>query len=474
LDEGQEIVSNLRQLSLIPQVCYRDSEPINLYHKVGHGTLDMYVLSPAKDSKEVREFLQKWNNNDQKLFANQKTSKDFVFPLQNLASVCALLVWQPANPEDTITRILFPGSSPQNKIFEGLDRIKSLEFIKHPVCSEKSLAPTTIIKTKQSMLEKIIQPEKKIPVDNKKDKTPKPQTDNIMETEMKNGEVNGVQPEKVAPVKKSDSTESEKSISKPKKIIENGEKIEKPRPKLRTELRPKARSDSQQRKVKTAEKKPSPTTPKKQVNGEPRMKPKASPTATPAKSAKDANNRKVVESKIKAAPKKEPAKPIVEKKEVKTERKPISRRPKDISKLSGSPAKKVNGVQKPDSISRRGKLDKEGTTDSSTVSTPSADQDSILKKDISKLTTDEIQNLKAQELADLKEEQEAVKEIEAVFRKGELHEDKPSDFRKIKDLSIDDKLENEEYLIIEKTEIEQDLGNETNKEERNAEDRSRQ
>jgi microtubule-associated protein 1 len=465
LDEGQEIVSNLRQLSLIPQVCYRDSEPINLYHKVGHGTLDMYVLSPAKDSKEVREFLQKWNNNDQKLFANQKTSKDFVFPLQNLASVCALLVWQPANPEDTITRILFPGSSPQNKIFEGLDRIKSLEFIKHPVCSEKSLAPTTIIKTKQSMLEKIIQPEKKIPVDNKKEKTPKPQTDNIMETEMKNGEVNGVQPEKVAPVKKSDSTESEKSISKPKKIIENGEKIEKPRPKPRTELRPKARSDSQQRKVKTAEKKPSPTTPKKQVNGEPRMKPKASPTATPAKSAKDANNRKVVESKIKAAPKKEPAKPIVEKKEVKTERKPISRRPKDISKLSGSPAKKVNGVQKPDSISRRGKLDKEGTTDSSTVSTPSADQDSILKKDISKLTTDEIQNLKAQELADLKEEQEAVKEIEAVFRKGELHEDKPSDFRKIKDLSIDDKLENEEYLIIEKTEIEQDLGNETNKEE---------
>ncbi|KAH0811211.1 hypothetical protein GEV33_011577 [Tenebrio molitor] len=465
LDEGQEIVSNLRQLSLIPQVCYRDSEPINLYHKVGHGTLDMYVLSPAKDSKEVREFLQKWNNNDQKLFANQKTSKDFVFPLQNLASVCALLVWQPANPEDTITRILFPGSSPQNKIFEGLDRIKSLEFIKHPVCSEKSLAPTTIIKTKQSMLEKIIQPEKKIPVDNKKEKTPKPQADNIMETEMKNGEVNGVQPEKVAPVKKSDSTESEKSISKPKKIIENGEKIEKPRPKPRTELRPKARSDSQQRKVKTAEKKPSPTTPKKQVNGEPRMKPKASPTATPAKSAKDANNRKVVESKIKAAPKKEPAKPIVEKKEVKTERKPISRRPKDISKLSGSPAKKVNGVQKPDSISRRGKLDKEGTTDSSTVSTPSADQDSILKKDISKLTTDEIQNLKAQELADLKEEQEAVKEIEAVFRKGELHEDKPSDFRKIKDLSIDDKLENEEYLIIEKTEIEQDLGNETNKEE---------
>ncbi|XP_063908834.1 microtubule-associated protein futsch isoform X2 [Zophobas morio] len=468
LEEGQDIVSNLRHLSLIPQVCYRDSEPINLYHKVGHGTLDMYVLSPAKDSKEVREFLQKWNNNDQKLFANLRTNKEFVFPLQNLVSICALLVWQPANPEDTITRILFPGSSPQNKIFEGLDKIKSLEFIKHPVCSEKSLAPTTIIKAKQSVIERIIQPEKKIPLDNKKEKIHKPPE--VIDTEMKNGEINGVQPtEKGVPVKKSDSTESEKSISKPKKIIENGEKIDKSKPKPRSEFRSKPRSESQQRKVKTAEKKPSPTTPKKQVDkiDEPhKPKPKPSPTSTPAKSAKDANNRKVVESKIKAAPlKKEPPKPISDKKEVKVERKPISRRPKDISKLAGSPSKKVNGVQKPDSISRRGKLDKEGTTDSSTVSTPSAEQDSILKKDISKLTSDEIQNMKAQELADLKEEQEAVKEIEAVFRKGELQEDKPSDFRKVKDVSIDDKLESEEYLIIEKTEIQQDLVNEPNKEE---------
>ncbi|XP_008201097.2 microtubule-associated protein futsch [Tribolium castaneum] len=460
LDEGQDIVSNLRHLSLTPQVCYRDSEPINLYHKVGHGTLDMYVLSPAKDSKEVREFLQKWNNNDQKLFANPKVNKDFVFPLQNLVSICALLVWQPANPEDTITRILFPGSSPQNKIFEGLDRLKSLEFIKHPVCSEKSLAPTSIIKTKQSMIERIIQsekPEKKIPVDNKK--PPKP--DNI-DSELKNGEINGVAPEKGQPVKKSDSTESDKSITKTKKIIENGDK---PKPKPKTELKPKARSESQQRKIKNVEKKPSPTTPKKQVNGEPKPKPKASPTATPAKSAKDENNRKVVESKIKSAPKREPPpKPPVEKKEPKTERKPISRRPKDISKLSASPQKKVNGVQKPDSISRKGKLDKEGTTDSSTVSTPSADQDSILKKDISKLTTDELQNLKAQELADLQEEQEAVKEIEAVFRKSELQEEKSSDFRKVKDISLDDKLESEEYLIIEKTEIVPEVAD-ANKEE---------
>lgn len=120
MDEGQEIVSNLRHLGMNPQVCYRDSEPINLYHKVGHGTLDMYVLSPSRDAKEVREFLQKWNQSDQKLFANSRFSRDFSFPIQNLVSIAALLVWQPANPTDTITRILFPGSSPHKKILKDL------------------------------------------------------------------------------------------------------------------------------------------------------------------------------------------------------------------------------------------------------------------------------------------------------------------------------------------------------------------
>lgn len=465
LEEGQEIVSNLKHLSLTPQVCYRDSEPINLYHKVGHGTLDMYVLSPAKDSKEVREFLQRWNSHDQKLFASQKF-KEFVFPLQNLVSICALLVWQPANPEDTITRILFPGSSPQNKIFEGLDKIKNLEFIKHPMCTEKSLTPTAVIKSKQSVLEKLIQSDKKpSSIDNKIDKKEKNLKPDIIDNEIKNGHVNGITSEKIITVKKSDSTESEKSEKtlKLKKMIENGDKApEKPKFKPKSEPRSKPRSESQQRKVKSSEKKPSPTTPKKtiekeKVNGEAKPKQKFSPSATPAKSTKDANNRKVLESKIKAAPpppaKKEPLKPPI--KETKVERKPISRRPKDVSKTAASPSKKVNGVQKPDSLSRRGKLDKEGTTDSSTVSTPSAEQETIFRKDISKLTTDEIQNLKAEELADLKEEQEAVKEIEAVFRKSEHIDEKTTDFRKIKDLSLDDKLESEEYLIVEKTETEQ-------------------
>ncbi|EDW25887.1 GL14252 [Drosophila persimilis] len=151
-ERGHGIVSDLKSLDLKPQSCYRNQEPINLYHKVGHGTLDMYVISPARDSKEVKEFMQKWNAGDQRLFS-ARDSKDFNFPLQNLVSICALLVWQPANPDDTITRILFPGSTPDFKIQEGLEKLKHLEFMKHSTCTAKSIAPAiqTVASTRKSL-----------------------------------------------------------------------------------------------------------------------------------------------------------------------------------------------------------------------------------------------------------------------------------------------------------------------------------
>lgn len=475
LEEGHEIISNLQHLSLTPQSCYRDSEPINLYHKVGHGTLDMYVLSPAKDSREVREFIHKWNNNDQKLFAYPKNNKDFTFPVPNLVSICALLVWQPANPEDNITRILYPGSTPQHKIFEGLDKIKHLGFIKHPVCSESSLTPSmsaTALKAK-SIIDRIVpeqKPSKRIFENKQKEKLTK---DSDIKTKLENKIIeNGDTTESVEKqIKKSESTEGDKiatKVQKPKKLDTEKEVIEKTEDKQKTkkdetkakvDIKLKQRSESQQRKPKPPEKKASPTTPKKTIdsklNGEtPKPKPagKASPQATPAKSAKEANNRRVVESKYKQTAK-PPTKPVPEKKEVK-ERKPVTRKAKEApaTKPPSSPLKKVNGVTKGEAVTRKARLDKEGTTDSSTVSTPSADQESMLKKDISKLTPEEIEKLKAQELADLKEEQEVVKEIEAVFRKGEIVKDKFSDMRKIKDLSVEEK-EKEEYLIIEKEEL---------------------
>lgn len=514
-----------------PQSCYRDSEPINLYHKVGHGTLDMYVLSPAKDSREVKEFLQKWNSNDQKLFGTRKDPKEFSFPMPNLVSICALLVWQPANPSDTITRLLFPGSTPQHKIFEGLDKLKHLEFLKHPVCTAKSLTSSGSIlgfsKTKpikaSTMLDKILPNEQKSQkiIDNKpiKEKSPPQLIENkqkenkiLQQEEKKTPEMNGTAKEENKSDKvviKSNSVDSDKSGSEAKKSDVNGKDVEiilenksevktkakiDSKPRLENKQKPtqKARSESMTRRTvekktkieRKVESKPSPPTPKKavdaKVNGVPKDKDiskpkllsktgvKSSPSSTPAKSTKDANNRKVVESKMKPSAKKEaPSKPPAEKKEPapKLERKPISRRPKAVSPARGgkapaSPSKKPVLRTDKNGIGRTIKLDKEGTTDSSAVSTPSADQDTK-KIDVTKLSKTELEELKAKELADLKEEQEVVKEIEAVFRKDEkLNSSEQSDLRKIKDVSIDDKTtegdeEEEEYLIVEKEEVEQ-------------------
>merc|ERR1712130_264741 len=143
--EGNTIIDNLRILNLKPQICFRDNvcDPINLYHKVGHGKLDMYVLNPSKDSREVREFLSRWHDDSGHLGKFKSginvDGKELWLPIANLVSICALLIWYPANPNDTITRLLFPGSTPQHKIFKGLEKLKRLECLKQPVCSPSSI-----------------------------------------------------------------------------------------------------------------------------------------------------------------------------------------------------------------------------------------------------------------------------------------------------------------------------------------------
>merc|ERR1711874_894612 len=143
--EGNTLMENLRILNLKPQICFRDNicDPINLYHKVGHGKLDMYVLNPSKESREVKEFLSRWGD-DMGHLGKFKSGinvdgKELWLPIANLVSICALLIWQPANPNDTITRLLFPGSTPQNKIFKGLEKLRKLECLKYPAVSPSTL-----------------------------------------------------------------------------------------------------------------------------------------------------------------------------------------------------------------------------------------------------------------------------------------------------------------------------------------------
>merc|ERR1712107_698499 len=106
-----------------------------------------YVLNPSKESREVKEFLSRWSEDIGQL-GNMKAGinvdgKELWLPIANLVSICALLVWHPANPNDTITRLLFPGSTPQHKIFKGLEKLKKLECLKKPVCSPSELHEST-------------------------------------------------------------------------------------------------------------------------------------------------------------------------------------------------------------------------------------------------------------------------------------------------------------------------------------------
>merc|ERR1719431_501476 len=89
------------------------------------------------------EFLSRWGD-DMGHLGKFKSGinvdgKELWLPIANLVSICALLIWQPANPNDTITRLLFPGSTPQNKIFKGLEKLRKLECLKYPACSPSTL-----------------------------------------------------------------------------------------------------------------------------------------------------------------------------------------------------------------------------------------------------------------------------------------------------------------------------------------------
>ncbi|KMQ97266.1 microtubule-associated protein futsch [Lasius niger] len=543
-DIGQEMVLNLRHINLRAHPCYRDSEPINLYHKVGHGTLDMYVLSPSKDSREVREFLSKWHASDSKLFAgsHKKDSNNLTFPIQNLVSICALLVWQPANPEDNITRILFPGSTPQHKIFEGFERLKHLDFLKHPVCSAKTLSPSTSLATlrdkpikKFGLIEKeskkISEPKKREPSEPKSIKTADeaiskttPQSTPIIptsksKTEMKTKKVaenkkietEAKESKKIEKELKEIKRESKKELIKVDKLEKREDEIKKadlikpesdktaskeikepkikPEPKKKetkesktaikaeprkTEVTPKPKLSEKKTRLSGAEKKDavksSPTTPKKTLNGtatrtemskavpKTRPAPKVIPSL-PAKSAKEANNRKVVEQKkseVEKSAVKDTAAPVVKMsaKPKPTDRKPISRRTKPVSpskaRMPGSPAKSTRSTpttsvkSDKDGVIRKVKGDR-GTTDSSTVSTPSGIEPEAVKpidKSLIEQSEDmSLDSIESKVLADLKEEREVVEEIEAVLQKAE----------RIEETRKDDRFEGDDEITAEAT-----------------------
>ncbi|NXO03225.1 MAP1A protein, partial [Rhinopomastus cyanomelas] len=125
-------------------------EPITLFHKMGVGKLDMYVLNPVKDSKEMQFLMQKWAGNSKAktgiILANGKEGE---ISVPYLTSITALVVWLPASPTEKIVRVLFPGNAPQNKILEGLEKLKHLDFLRYPVATQKDITsgiPPSVLK----------------------------------------------------------------------------------------------------------------------------------------------------------------------------------------------------------------------------------------------------------------------------------------------------------------------------------------
>ena len=138
VDEANNLTNLSKQLGICPQSCQRNekattAEPINLYHKLGHGSLDMYILNPVADSKESKEFYQNWGKKAVNFGSNGP------FNLESTLSVCTMLVWKPHCQTEKIVRIFFPGNAPQHKICEGLEKMKNFAYLKHASCTAKDL-----------------------------------------------------------------------------------------------------------------------------------------------------------------------------------------------------------------------------------------------------------------------------------------------------------------------------------------------
>lgn len=171
-EEGHKLIQYARQIGPSPQPVSRSHsgqsiEPITLYQKVGIGSLDMYILNPVTDSKELKDFYQQWNQNVAQFGSN------WHMPLPNTLSVCALLVWKPSDPNDNITRVFFPGNAPQHKVLEGLEKLKNMDFLKHVQCTRTTLSTKPAAKKQAAIAAKPAPKPKSSPVTTPRNESPK-------------------------------------------------------------------------------------------------------------------------------------------------------------------------------------------------------------------------------------------------------------------------------------------------------------
>ncbi|XP_039984372.1 microtubule-associated protein 1B [Xiphias gladius] len=291
-DQVALTLQHLERLAIKPEPLSRFNgpiiEPVILFQKMGVGRLELYTLNPVSGSKELEALMQIWPNNG----SNLKGSN---LPLPCLVSICALLVWHPSSPQEKIIRVLFPGCTPQTKILDGLEKLKHLDFLKHPSVCLKDLETSKAEKqpkraesreslkshSKDFRPSSALQKDKLGRVDVKKhevktkpkaasDTAPKDKRDGEEKHKLKDGDVKSKPPkpaEKLVP-KKDMSKEEKKEVKKkdekaPAAVVKNEESAEKKKETVKKEtlstkpkkdIKPEPKKDSK-RDVKTEEKK---------------------------------------------------------------------------------------------------------------------------------------------------------------------------------------------------------------------------
>ncbi|XP_023840108.1 microtubule-associated protein 1B [Salvelinus sp. IW2-2015] len=157
IEEAAHTLHYLSKLNLRPEPLQRPVgntiEPIILFQKMGVGKLEMYVLNPSKNSKELQHFMKQWTgsekDNSTVILPNGKESE---LPISYMTSISSLIVWHPSNPSEKIVRVLFPGNASQYHILEGLEKLKHLDFLKQPVVTQKELSSNLAPALKQAKL----------------------------------------------------------------------------------------------------------------------------------------------------------------------------------------------------------------------------------------------------------------------------------------------------------------------------------
>ncbi|OCT89676.1 hypothetical protein XELAEV_18018294mg [Xenopus laevis] len=210
IEEACLTLQYLNKLGIKPEPLYRvvsnTIEPITLFHKMGVGRLDMYILNPVKDSKEMQFLMQKWAGNSKAktgiILANGKEGE---ISVPYLTSITALVVWVPASPTEKIVRVLFPGNAPQNKILEGLEKLKHLDFLRYPVATQKDISAGIPTATKHTKIKQRVDSKESLK------STPRPSTGKLNKKEDMSEQLakeNKTEPAKETKLEKKTSKES--------------------------------------------------------------------------------------------------------------------------------------------------------------------------------------------------------------------------------------------------------------------------